>query len=163
MIICIHLGTEDSTSTLVADSVQSQPTLGQWEDRHVRLLIESYLKFKGLIGQGNNPKKGVFDKIAVEFNKRVDIKVTGEQCLRKWKKLETKQKEIEDNNSQTGRAHKTWKFHKEMEQCIGDKASVRQLLHLIQAPVRLRVPVHIHLKQSMTGLTLKMIQWIPRT
>ena len=67
----------------------------------------------------------MFDKIAEEFNKHADIKVTGEQCLRKWKKLETKQKEIEDNNRQTGRAHKTWKFHKEMEQCIGDKASVR--------------------------------------
>ena len=67
----------------------------------------------------------MFDKIAAEFNKHVDIKVTGEQCLRKWKKLETKHKEIEDNNSQTGRAHKTWKFHKEMEQCIGDKATVR--------------------------------------
>ena len=82
-------------------------------------------KFKGLIGQGNNTKKGAFDKIAAEFNKHADIKVTGEQCLRKWKKLETKQKEIEDNNSQTGRAHKSWKFHKEMKQCIGNKASVR--------------------------------------
>jgi hypothetical protein len=105
---CIYLVTEDSTTTSVPDNVQSQPTLGRWEDRHVRLLIESYLKFKGLIGQGNNTKKGVFDKIAVEFNKHADIKVTGEQCLRKWKKLETKQKEIEDNNRQTGRAHKTW-------------------------------------------------------
>ena len=75
--ICIHLGTEDSTSTLVPDNVESQPTLGRWEDRHVCLLIESYLKFKVLIGQGNNTKKGVFDKIADEFNKHADIKVTG--------------------------------------------------------------------------------------
>ena len=72
-----------------------------------------------------NTKEGVFDKLADEFNKHADIKVTGEQCLRKWKKLETKQKEIEDNNRQTGRAHKTWKFHEKMEQCICDKASVR--------------------------------------
>ena len=56
--ICIHLVTEDSTSTSVPDDVQSQPTLGRWEDRNVRLLIESYLKFKGLIGQGNKTKKG---------------------------------------------------------------------------------------------------------
>ena len=102
----------------------------------------------------------MFDKIAVELNKHADIKITGEQCLRKWKNLETKQKEIEDNNRQTGRAHKTWKFHKEMEQCISDKATVR---HLTQAPVRPRVFVHIHLKQLMTALTQKMIQWIPRT
>ena len=68
--ICIHLVTADLTSTSVPDNVQSQPTLERWEDRHVRLLIESYLKLKDLIGQGNNTKKGLFDKIAVAFNKR---------------------------------------------------------------------------------------------
>ena len=33
--VCIHLVTEDSTSTSVPDDVQSQPTLGRWKDRHV--------------------------------------------------------------------------------------------------------------------------------
>ena len=79
--ICIYLGTEDSTSSLVPDNVESQPTLGRWEDKHVRLPIESYLKFKGLIGQGNNTKKGVFAKIADESNTHTDIKVTEEHCL----------------------------------------------------------------------------------
>ena len=120
----LYLVTEDSTSSSVLVNVQSQPTLGQWEDRHVRLLIESYLKFKGLIGQRNNTNKGVFDKTAAEFNKHADIKVKGEQFLTKWKKLETKQKEIGDNSRQTGRAHKTLKFHNEMVQCIGNKASI---------------------------------------
>ena len=120
---CSSLPEENDSLTEVQAS-QPQRTLERWEDKHVRLLIESYLQFKGLIGQANT-KKSVFDKIAAEFNKHADIKVSGEQCLRKWKKLESKQKEIEDNNKRTGRAHKTWKFHKEMEQCIGDKASVR--------------------------------------
>lgn len=44
------------------------------------------LKFKGLIGQGNNTDNGLFDKIAAEFNKHADVKVTGKQVLRKWKK-----------------------------------------------------------------------------
>ena len=39
--------------------------------------------------------------------------------------METKQKQIEDNNKQPGRAKKTWKFEKEMEQCTGGNASVR--------------------------------------
>ena len=115
---------EESDGLTEVQASQPQRTLERWDDKHVRLLIESYLQFKGLIGQANT-KKSVFDKIAAEFNKHADIKVSGVQCLRKWKKLESKQKEIEDNNKQTGRAHKTWKFHKEMEQCIGDKASVR--------------------------------------
>ena len=54
----------------------------------------SQLEFKGLVGQVNNTEKGVPDKIAVEFNKHVNIKLTGEQCVRKY-------------NRQTSRAHKS--------------------------------------------------------
>ena len=32
---------------------------------------------------------------------------------------------MEDNNSKTGREKKTWKFHKEMEDCPGDNPSVK--------------------------------------
>ena len=39
--------------------------------------------------------------------------------------MEAKQKEIEDNNSKTGREKKTWKFHKEIEDCPGDNPSVK--------------------------------------
>lgn len=66
------------------------------EDKDVRLPIENYLQFKGLIGQANI-NESVLNKIGAEFNKHADIKVSGEQGLRKWKKLKSKQKEIEDN------------------------------------------------------------------
>lgn len=65
------------------------------------MLIECYLKFKGLIRQGNNTKKGLVDKIVVEFNKPANINVTGEQCVRKYKKMETKHTVIVGNNRQT--------------------------------------------------------------
>lgn len=68
----------------------------------------------------------VFEKIAEEFNRTSDV-VTGDQCFRKFKKLESKQKEIQDNNSKTGREKKTWKFHKEMEDCMGDKPTVKPI------------------------------------
>ena len=55
------------------------------EDKNVCLPIEFYLQFKGPIGQANI-KESVFDKMAAEFNKHADIKVSGEQGLRKWKK-----------------------------------------------------------------------------
>ena len=51
--------------------------------------------------------------------------VTADQCLRKWNKLESKQKEVEDNNSKTNRAKKTWKFCEEMEECVGDNPNIR--------------------------------------
>ena len=78
------------------------------------------MKYKDLFGKPQQSKKKVFDKIAEEFNGTSDVVVTGDQCFRKFKKLESKQKEIEDNNSKTGREKKTWKFHKEMEDCMGD-------------------------------------------
>ena len=56
-----------------------------------------------LFGRGKTTKKEVFTKICAEFNAISDHKVTVEQCMCKWAKLEIKQKEIEDNNNQTGR------------------------------------------------------------
>lgn len=38
--------------------------------------------------------------------------------------METQFKEIEDNNKQTGRANKSWKFYNRLEQCIGDSPRV---------------------------------------
>lgn len=108
------------------DTCQSSRALERWDDDNVRLLFVCYQKFKGLLGKSYHTKKSVFDKIAEEFNlQSSNLVVTGDQCLRKWKKMETKHKEVEDNNKQTGRAKKTWKFEKEMEQCIGGNASVR--------------------------------------
>ena len=53
------------------------------EDKDVCLPIENYLQFKGLIGQANI-KETVLNKIGAEFNKYAEIKVSGEQGLRKW-------------------------------------------------------------------------------
>ena len=100
-------------------------SLEKWEDKHVRLLIESYLKHKDLFGKPQQSKKKVFEKIAEEFNRTSDVVVTGDQCFQKFKKLESKQKEIEDNNSKTGREKKPRKFHKEMEVCMGDNPTVK--------------------------------------
>lgn len=44
--------------------------------------------------------------------------------MRKWFKLENQFKKIEDNNKQTGCASKSWKFYKQLEQCIGDSPRV---------------------------------------
>ena len=67
----------------------------------------------------------MFDKIAEEFNRTSDVVVTGYQCFRKCKNSESKQKEIEDNKSKPEGRKKTWKFHKEMEDCMGDNPTVK--------------------------------------
>lgn len=108
-----------------SDTSNRRRSLEKCEDKHVRLLVESYLKYKDLFGKPQQSKKKVFEKIAEEFNRTSDVDVTGHQCCRKFKKLESKQKEIEDNNSKTRRKEKTWKFHKEMEDCMGDNPTVK--------------------------------------
>jgi len=77
-------------------------TLERWEDKHVQLLIKCYQKFKDLMGKASIMKKSVFNKITEEFNMHSNLKLTGEQCLRKCKKLETKRKEVKDDDRQTG-------------------------------------------------------------
>ena len=111
------------TSSLMTD--QRSKILEKWEDQHVRLLIECYLKYKDQLGKPQQTKKKVFIKVAEEFHRISDVVVSGDQCFQKWNKLESKQKEIEDNNSQPGREKKTWQFHKEMEDCLGGNASVK--------------------------------------
>ena len=100
------------------------PGLQKWEDRTVRLLIENYVHFKHLFKKRKTTKKDVFQKIADRFNETSTVKVSGDQCMRKWLKLEAKFKEIEDNNNLTGRAKKSWKFYEDLEEAIGDSPKV---------------------------------------
>ena len=69
-------------------------------------------------------KKEVFDKIAEQFRKISGRLVTGEQCMRKWGKITSKQKEIEDHNKKTGNDKKSWKFYEELSECLANDATV---------------------------------------
>lgn len=118
--ICVLLFQQAALST--SDDVSAESPvqhLQRWEDKHVRLLISCYSKFKNLLGHGKTTKKEVFAKTCTEFNSISEQKVTAEQCMRKWSKLEIKQKEVEDNNKQTGRTRKLWKYHDDMTECMG--------------------------------------------
>lgn len=101
-------------------------SLERWEDSHVKLLISCWEKQKQEFGKGKHTKKEIFNRIASEFNTIcTDVKVTGEQCCRKWLKLEAAHKKIMDHNNTTGADKKTWKYFDEMESCIGGKPNVR--------------------------------------
>ena len=72
--------------------------LQTWQDHDVRNLITSWADHKHMFG-GKQTKKQIFDKIATNFNAKSSTVVTGQQCMRKWGKLVSKYKEIEDHNS----------------------------------------------------------------
>ena len=70
-------------------------------------------------------KKEVFDEIVEQFTATSGQLVTGEQCIRKWSKLLTKQKEVEDHNNKSGNDRKSWKFYNELSQCLAKDVSVK--------------------------------------
>ena len=98
--------------------------LDRWENRHVQMLICCWKENKSFFGNGKSTKKEVFEKIATDFNAKSDLKVSGSQCLRKWAKLEAKQKEIVDHNNKSGNGTRTWKYYAQMEDCIGGQSNV---------------------------------------
>ena len=74
---------------------------------------------------GKSTQKEVFDEIAEQFTATSGHLVTGEQCMRKWSKLLTKQKEVEDHNNKSGNDRKSWKFYNELSQCLAKDVSVK--------------------------------------
>ena len=124
-----RLSENPSRSVSPAPSVSSESTEGsskldRWEDSDVRLLITTWSDHKHLFG-GKATKKDIFERIAEAFTKESGRRVTGEQCLRKWGKLVSKQKEIEDHNNKSGNCKKSWKFYEELAQCLARDATVK--------------------------------------
>lgn len=108
------------------DDDVDEGTLQKWDDRYVHLLIAAYDQHKHLFksSRGKVTKKQVFQRIAEYFNVTADVTVSGDQCLRKWTKLEQKYKEVEDNNKRTGKGRKDWKFLDSMTTCLGQSPKV---------------------------------------
>ena len=73
----------------------------------------------------------MFSKIAFSFHKQSNTKmVTGDQCLRKWNKLESTFKKVEDHNKKTGNNKKTMKYYDEIQACIGSDPNIKPVISL---------------------------------
>ena len=57
--------------------------------------------------------------IAEKFNLTSSVKVTGEQCSNKWKKLEEKYKKVKEHNDKRGNDRKECDFQEELEEFFG--------------------------------------------
>ena len=104
--------------------------LERWDDKHVKLLISCYGDHKHLFGKGKNTKREIFSRIANSFNRQSKLMVTGDQCMRKWTKMENKFKETEDHNNQMGNDKRKMKFYDELSECIGSDPKVTPVITL---------------------------------
>ena len=72
----------------------------------------------------------IFSRIAYSFNGQSELMVTGDQCMRKWTKLENKFKETEDHNNKTGNDKRKIKFYDELYECIGSDPKMTPVITL---------------------------------
>ena len=131
---------ESSSSGVQHDKTSSCYRLVRWEEAHVKLLIALWKQFKHLITEGKKSKKDVFTIIAFEFNKKSKEKVTGDQCLRKWGKLVSQHKGVEDHNSKSGNERKDWKFYEDMSECLDKDVSVKPIYTVESSAQKLGLP-----------------------
>lgn len=79
-------------------------------------------------------KKEVFEKIAEQFNTKTSGRlVTGEQCMRKWGKITSNQKEIKDQNKKTCNNEKSRKFYDELSECLAKDATINPVITMESA------------------------------
>lgn len=122
---------EDRPASRASNSSETETNcLERWDDRNVQLLISCYTDHKHLFGKGKNTKRDIFSRIAFSLNKQSDLMVTGDQCMRKWIKLENRFKEIKDHNNHTGNDKKTIKFYSELSECLGSDPKVSPVITL---------------------------------
>ena len=84
-----------------------------WGDEEIQALLEGCAR-----------NKHVYDKIAARMVE-AGYERTGVQCRDKIKKLKGEYKKIKDNNNETGRKRKVWKFYDCMNDILGSKPATQ--------------------------------------
>ena len=77
-----------------------------------------------LFSKGKVRKNVAWKRIADQFNTTSYVKVTGEQCSNKWKKLEEKYKKVTEHNNRTGNDRKECEFQAEMTGFFGSNPKI---------------------------------------
>ena len=77
-----------------------------------------------MFSKGKVRKNIAWKRIADQFNTTSSVKVTGEQCSNKWKKLEEKYKKVTEHNSRTGNDRKECEFQDEITEFFGSNPKI---------------------------------------
>ena len=85
-----------------------------WSSKSTKLLISLRREKTDLFDNDKVRRKVTWDKVAEQFNGNSSVRVTGEQCANKWKKLEEKHKKVREHNAKTGSDKKESEFEDEL-------------------------------------------------
>ena len=111
--------------------------LTSWSFENTKLLIAIKKANRKAFTTGKMRKKEAWNLVAEELNATVgeDVQVTGEQCSKKWKKLEDKFKKTAEHNAKTGRDMKTCPFYKELADALGNNPKITPVCTVSSAAV----------------------------
>ena len=103
---------------------EEETKLITWSSKSTKLLISLRRENDSLFSKGKVRKNVAWKRIADQFNSTSTVKVTGEQCSNKWKKLEEKYKKDSEHNSRTGNDRKECEFQDEMTEFFGSNPKI---------------------------------------
>ena len=96
-----------------------------WSDEETLKLVELWGNEEiQVLLEGCTRNQHVYDRIAQGMVEAAYAK-NGVQCRDKIKKLKVEYKKIKDNNNETGRDRKTWRFYDCMNDILGNKPATR--------------------------------------
>jgi len=95
-------------------ALENEEKLVTWSSKSTKLLISLRREKTDLFENGKVRRKVAWDKVAEQFNANSSVRVTGEQCANKWKKLEEKYKKVREHNAKTGNDKKECEFEDEL-------------------------------------------------
>ena len=94
--------------------LENDEKLVTWLSESTKLLISLRREKIDLFDNGKVRRKVARDKVAEQFNANSSVRVTGEQCSIKWKKLEEKYKKGREHNAKTGSDKHECEFEDEL-------------------------------------------------
>lgn len=100
----------------IAGLDENEEKLVTWSSKSTKLLISLRREKTHLFDNGKVRKKVAWEKVAEQFNANSSVRVTGEQCANKWKKLEEKYKKVSEHNAKTGNDKKECEFEDELSE-----------------------------------------------
>ena len=103
---------------------KNKTKLAAWSSRSTKLLISLRRQNDCLFSKGKVRKNVAWNRIANQFNTTSSVKVTGEQCSNKRKKLEEKYKKVTEHNNRTGNDRKECEFQAEMTEFFGPNPKI---------------------------------------
>ena len=95
-----------------------------WSDEEIRALISVWSDdvIQAEL-EGTHRNQHVYKKMSAELEK-LGYRRTWDKCRDKVKKLKQEYKKVVDNNNETGRKRKTFKFMEEMDAILGHRPSI---------------------------------------